>query len=367
MHSVTARTNPAAVDKPVVLVTGIAGFIGFHFARRLMAEGHPVIGIDNLNDYYDVKLKLARLQQLGFPPGEMERLRDQAEARLAVPGLVFYKAALQDRERISAIFEKEKPQRVVHLAAQAGVRYSLENPWAYMDSNILGFMNILENCRRYPVGHLVYASSSSVYGGNQNQPFSVRDNVDHPLSLYAASKKANELMAHSYSHLFRIPTTGLRFFTVYGPWGRPDMALFIFTERILRGEAIEIYNFGNMKRDFTYIDDIVEGVWRVMNKAPEVDPGWDGRNPDPASSTAPYRLFNIGNNQPLDLLRFVGLIEKKLGRAAKKNLLPMQPGDVAETSADIEDLRRQVGFAPATPVETGVGRFIDWYMAYYGK
>ena len=363
----TPKTNKASWEKPVVLLTGIAGFIGFHFARRLLAEGHAVIGIDNLNDYYDVNLKLARLQQLGFSAGDTQGLPNKTEARLAKPGLVFYKTGLQDRERISKIFKKEKPQFVVHLAAQAGVRYSLQNPWAYMDSNILGFMNSLQNCRQYPVRHLVYASSSSVYGGNQTQPLSVRHNVDHPLSLYAASKKANELMAHSYAHLFQIPTTGLRFFTVYGPWGRPDMALFIFTQKIMRGEAIEVYNFGSMKRDFTYIDDIIEGVWRVMNKIPAKDPGWDGKNPDPGSSSAPYLLFNIGNHQPVDLLHFIGLIEKKLGRKAKKILLPLQPGDVKETCADIEDLRRHVGFAPDTPVETGVERFIDWYTAYYGK
>ena len=361
------KTDQKAAGKPVVLVTGIAGFIGFHFARRLMAEGHRVIGIDNVNNYYDVELKYARLRELGFADAETDSLRQKSAARLEMANLVFYKADLQDRKKIAAIFKKEKPQLVVHLAAQAGVRYSLENPWAYMDSNILAFMNILENCRRYPVRHLVFASSSSVYGGNLAQPFSVGHNVDHPLSLYAASKKANELMAHSYSHLFQIPVTGLRFFTVYGPWGRPDMALFIFTQKILRGEAIEVYNFGRMKRDFTYIDDIVEGMWRVMNKAPEENPGWDGKNPDPASSSAPYLLFNIGNTRPVDLLQFVGLIEKKLGRQAKKTLLPMQPGDVAETSADIEDLRRHVGFAPSTLLETGVARFVEWYTAYYEK
>ncbi len=362
-----SKTEPKLADKPVVLLTGIAGFIGFHFARRLMAEGHRVIGIDNVNDYYDVELKYSRLRQLGFSDADTDRLRQKSEARLELPDLVFYKVDLQKRGETAEIFKNEKPELVVHLAAQAGVRFSLQNPWAYMDSNILGFMNILENCRQHPVRHLVYASSSSVYGGNQIQPFSVRHNVDHPLSLYAASKKANELMAHSYSHLFQIPTTGLRFFTVYGPWGRPDMALFIFTRKILRGEAIEVYNFGSMKRDFTYIDDIIEGVWRVMNRIPAKDPGWDGKNPDPGSSAAPYLLFNIGNHQPVDLLHFIGLIEKKLGREAKKILLPLQPGDVKETCADIEDLRRHVGFAPATPVETGVARFIDWYTAYYGK
>ena len=357
----------SATDKPVVLLTGIAGFIGFHFARRLLAEGHPVVGIDNLNDYYDVSLKVARLGQLGFSTGKMKGLGRKTEACLSGSNLVFYKANLQDKRKIAEIFKKEKPQLVVHLAAQAGVRYSLLNPWAYVDSNITGFMSILESCRLNPVRHLVFASSSSVYGGNLLQPFSVGHNVDHPLSLYAASKKANELMAHSYSHLFHIPTTGLRFFTVYGPWGRPDMALFIFTRRILRGEAIEVYNFGEMKRDFTYIDDIVEGMWRVMNKPPRPDPGWDAAHPDPASSSAPYRLFNIGNHRPVDLLRFIGLIEKNLGREARKELLPLQPGDVPETCADIEDLRCHVGFAPATPVEEGVARFIQWYSEYYGR
>jgi UDP-glucuronate 4-epimerase len=363
----TPLTDEPQRGKPVVLVTGIAGFIGFHLARRLMAEGHPVVGIDNLNDYYDVELKLARLRELGFSAEDTRGLAARDQARIAAPGVVLYKADLKDREAIAAVFRDEKPRRVAHLAAQAGVRYSLQNPWAYVDSNLTGFMNIVENCRLHPVEHLVFASSSSVYGGNQTQPFAVGHNVDHPLSLYAASKKANELMAHSYSHLFAIPATGLRFFTVYGPWGRPDMALFIFTRRILSGEAIEVYNFGDMKRDFTYIDDIVEGVWRVLNKPPRPDPGWDAAHPDPATSSAPYRVFNIGNNRPVDLLHFIGLIEKNLGREAEKVLLPLQPGDVRETCADIEDLRRHVGFAPATPVETGVARFVQWYRDYYGK
>ncbi|MBN2346014.1 MAG: NAD-dependent epimerase [Candidatus Aminicenantes bacterium] len=362
----TPRGDRARTGKPVVLLTGIAGFIGFHFARRLLAEGHPVVGIDNLNDYYDVELKLARLRQLGFSAARTKGLAARSGARLTAPGLVFYKADLQDRKKVAEIFGKEKPRRVVHLAAQAGVRYSLKNPWAYMESNVLGFMNILENCRRQPVDHLVFASSSSVYGGNRARAFSVRHNVDHPLSLYAASKKANELMAHSYSHLFGIPATGLRFFTVYGPWGRPDMALFIFTRRILNGEAIEVYNFGRMKRDFTYIDDIVEGMWRVLHKPPRPDPSWDAGHPDPAASSAPYRLFNIGNHRPVGLLRFIGLIEKSLGRKARKVLLPLQPGDVPETCADIEDLRRHVGFAPSTSIAAGVARFVRWYREYHG-
>jgi UDP-glucuronate 4-epimerase len=361
-----SKTGPRSADKPVVLLTGIAGFIGFHCARRLLAEGQRVIGIDNVNDYYDVELKYARLREFGFSDADTDRLRLEPEARLETANLVFYKADLQQRNKIAEIFEKEKPELVLHLAAQAGVRYSLQNPWAYMESNILGFMNILENCRWHKVRHLVYASSSSVYGSNLTQPFSVRHNVDHPLSLYAASKKANELMAHSYSHLFRIPTTGLRFFTVYGPWGRPDMALFIFTEKIMHGEAIEVFNFGNMERDFTYIDDIVEGVWRVLNKAPRADAAWDGKKSDPATSAAPYLLFNIGNQRPVSLLHFIEMIEKNLGRKAEKILKPLQPGDVISTCADISDLHRHVGYAPATSIETGVARFSEWYKTYYG-
>ena len=321
----TPKTKPAMTDKPAVLVTGIAGFIGFHVARRLLAEGHRVIGIDNVNDYYDVELKYARLRELGFSDADTDLLRRKSEARLEMTNLVFYKADLQNREKISEIFKNEKPQLVVHLAAQAGVRYSLQNPWAYMDSNILGFMNILENCRQHPVRHLVYASSSSVYGGNRTQPFSVRHNVDHPLSLYAASKKANELMAHSYSHLFQIPTTGLRFFTVYGPWGRPDMALFIFTRKILRGEAIEIYNFGNMKRDFTYIDDIVEGMWRVMNKVPEGNPGWDGKNPRPCLFLRALPAVQHRQQPAVGPAALCRAHRKKLGRKAKKTCGPCSP------------------------------------------
>jgi len=362
-----AKTEPQSAGKPAVLVTGIAGFIGFHCARRLLAEGHRVIGIDNVNDYYDVELKYARLRELGFSAADTDRLRRKPETRLEMPNLVFYKADLQHREKITEIFENEKPQLVIHLAAQAGVRYSLQNPWAYMDSNILGFMNILENCRWHAVRHLVYASSSSVYGSNQTQPFSVQHNVDHPLSLYAASKKANELMAHSYAYLFQLPTTGLRFFTVYGPWGRPDMALFIFTEKIMRGEAIEVYNYGNMERDFTYIDDIVEGVWRVLNKIPRGDAGWNGKKPNPATSAAPYLLFNIGNQRPVSLLHFIELIEKNLGRKADKVLSPLQPGDVISTCADISDLHSYVGYAPATSIETGIARFSEWFKAYYGQ
>ncbi len=331
-----------------VLVTGTAGFIGNHLAIRLLERGDEVIGIDNLNDYYDVSLKEARL----------ERIKNH-------PSFVEVRADLEDRERIEAVFSEYRPQRVVNLAAQAGVRYSLINPYSYIDANIQGFLNILEGCRHHEVEHLVYASSSSVYGANTQMPFSVHHNVDHPLSLYAASKKANELMAHTYSHLYGIPTTGLRFFTVYGPWGRPDMALFIFTRKILAGEPIDVFNHGRHKRDFTYIDDIVEGVVRTLDTIPESDPEWDSDRPDPSSSHAPYRLYNIGNNQPVELMYFIETLEKALGREAKKNFLPLQPGDVPATYADIDDLTAAVGFRPSTPIEEGIRRFVDWYRDYY--
>jgi UDP-glucuronate 4-epimerase len=333
-----------------ILVTGAAGFIGFHLSRRLLAEGNAVVGLDNLNSYYDITLKQARLKLLE----ENENFR-------------FVRADLADREAMERLFGENRFETVANLAAQAGVRYSLENPRAYMDSNLVGFLNILEGCRHHGVKHLVFASSSSVYGANTRMPFSVHDNVDHPLSLYAATKKANELMAHAYACLYRLPCTGLRFFTVYGPWGRPDMALFLFTRAILENRPIDVFNEGRMERDFTYIDDIVEGMWRVMNKPPRPDPGWDAFHPDPATSSAPYRLFNIGNHQPVGLLDFIGLIEKSLGREARKVLLPMQPGDVPETCADIGDLRREAGFSPGTPVEAGVERFVRWYTEYYGK
>ncbi len=331
-----------------VLVTGTAGFIGNHLAIRLLERGDEVIGIDNLNDYYDVSLKEARL----------ERIKNH-------PNFVEIRADLADRDRIRAVFQEYRPQRVVNLAAQAGVRYSLINPYSYIDANIQGFLNILEGCRHFEVEHLVYASSSSVYGANTKMPFSVHHNVDHPLSLYAASKKANELMAHTYSHLYGIPTTGLRFFTVYGPWGRPDMALFIFTRKILAGEPIDVYNHGRHKRDFTYIDDIVEGVIRTLDKVAEPNPQWDSDRPDSASSRAPYRLYNIGNNQPVELMYFIETLEKALGREAKKNFLPLQPGDVPATYADIDDLTEAVGFRPSTPIEKGIQRFVDWYLDYY--
>ncbi len=331
-----------------VLVTGVAGFIGFHVAQRLLARGDTVVGIDNLNPYYDVRLKEARLAQLTNRSG-----------------FHFLQLDLADRDGMTCLFADHTPERVVHLAAQAGVRYSLTNPHAYIESNLVGFLHILEGCRHGEVQHLVYASSSSVYGAHTKMPFSVHDNVDHPVSLYAASKKANELMAHTYSHLYGLPTTGLRFFTVYGPWGRPDMALFLFTQAILAGHPIEVFNEGKMRRDFTYIDDIVEGVVRVLDTIPQPNPRWSSLTPDPGTSQASYRIYNIGNNQPVELLDFIGTLERCLGRTATKNLLPMQPGDVRETYADVDDLMRDVGFRPATPIATGIARFVEWYCAYY--
>jgi len=331
-----------------ILVTGAAGFIGFHLCRKLLATGRNVVGIDNLNPYYEVRLKEDRLRLL-----EEDR------------SFRFFRLDIADREDLADLFAREEPPVVVHLAAQAGVRYSLTNPYAYLDSNLLGFLNILEGCRHHRVSHLVYASSSSVYGGNTRLPFSVHHNVDHPVSLYAATKKANELMAHSYAALYGIPCTGLRFFTVYGPWGRPDMALFLFTRAILAGEPIDVYNEGRMERDFTYIDDIIEGVFRIMARPPSPDPSWNGGNPDPAGSFAPYRLYNIGNHQPVALLDFIAALEKNLGKKAKMRFLPMQPGDVPATCADVEDLAAAVGFSPATTIATGIARFVEWYKKYY--
>ncbi len=331
-----------------VLVTGAAGFIGFYVSKRLMERGDEVVGLDNLNDYYDVGLKKARLAQL-----EGKR------------GFRFVQTALEDRSGISALFREGRFDQVINLAAQAGVRYSLVNPYAYVDSNLVGFINILEGCRHHHVKHLVFASSSSVYGANTKMPFSIHHNVDHPVSLYAATKKANELMAHTYSHLYKIPCTGLRFFTVYGPWGRPDMALFLFTKAILEDRPIEVYNYGKMQRDFTYIDDIVEGVVRVADKIPEANPEWSGDLPDPGTSPAPYRIYNIGNNNPVELMRFIEVLEEALGKKAKKNLLPLQPGDVPATYADVDDLIRDVGFKPSTPIEEGIKRFVEWYKGYY--
>jgi UDP-glucuronate 4-epimerase len=332
-----------------ILVTGTAGFIGAHLAHKLLDRGDEIIGIDNVNDYYDVSLKEARLARLRARPGFTE-----------------VRIALEEREKLFAVFARHRPARVVNLAAQAGVRYSLENPHTYVDANLVGFCNVLEGCRHHEVEHLVYASSSSVYGANTAMPFSVHHNVDHPVSLYAATKKANELMAHTYSHLFGLPTTGLRFFTVYGPWGRPDMALFKFTRNILAGQPIDVYNYGHHRRDFTYIDDIVEGVVQTLDKIAAPNSQWSGDEPDPGTSRAPYRLYNIGNNEPVELLRFIEVLEQSLGRQAEMNLLPMQDGDVPDTYADVDDLMRDTGYRPATPIETGIARFVEWYRDYYG-
>ncbi len=334
--------------RSTTLLTGAAGFIGFHVAKRLLDRGESVIGLDNLNDYYDVRLKHARLAQLT----PHERFR-------------FVKLDLANRQGMHDLFTDEPIRRVVHLAAQAGVRYSLVNPYAYTESNIEGFLNILEGCRHAKIEHLVYASSSSVYGGNTQMPFSIHDNVDHPVSLYAATKKANELMAHCYAHLYRIPCTGLRFFTVYGPWGRPDMALFIFTKAILEGTPIEVFNHGKMQRDFTYIDDIVEGIIRTLDRPAASNPSWSGDRPDPGTSSAPARVYNIGNHQPAELMRFIEVLEQALSKKADKKLMPLQPGDVPATYADIDDLSRDVGFTPATPIEEGIPRFVKWYREFY--
>ncbi|EPK6503018.1 NAD-dependent epimerase [Klebsiella aerogenes] len=329
------------------LVTGAAGFIGFHVSQRLLAAGHTVVGVDNMNDYYDVNLKQARLDLLDFPLFSFVRLD------------------IADRIGMEKLFADEKFDRVIHLAAQAGVRYSLENPHAYAEANLTGFLNILEGCRHTKVQHLVYASSSSVYGLNRKMPFSTDDSVDHPVSLYAATKKANELMAHTYAHLYGLPTTGLRFFTVYGPWGRPDMALFKFTKAMLQGQSIDVYNYGKMKRDFTYIDDIVEAVVRVQDVIPQPDPSWTVETGTPATSSAPYRVYNIGNSSPVELMDYITALEEAMGMEAKKNMMPMQPGDVLETSAETQPLYDLVGFRPQTSVKQGVKNFVEWYKTYY--
>lgn len=331
-----------------ILVTGAAGFIGFHVSKLLLARGDEVTGLDNLNDFYDVNLKKARLAILEN-----------------TPGFEFAKIDLADRAAMEGLFGRTKFERVVHLAAQAGVRYSLENPHAYVDSNVVGTLHVLEGCRNQQLEHLVYASTSSVYGANTNMPFSVHHNVDHPLSLYAATKKSTELMAHTYASLYGLPTTGLRFFTVYGPYGRPDMALFLFTKAILAGEPIDVFNYGNHRRDFTYVDDISEGVVRSLDKVATPDDRWDSNHPDPATSRAPYRLYNIGNNQPVELMRYIEVLENCLGRKAEKNMLPLQPGDVPDTYADVQSLVDAVGYRPATTVEEGVARFVEWYLGYY--
>ncbi len=331
-----------------ILVTGSAGFIGSTLSLKLLERGDEVIGLDNLNDYYDVNLKLARLARLQLYSGFTE-----------------VRASLEDRQALTETVARHRPRRVVNLAAQAGVRYSIQNPHAYVDSNLVGFVNLLEACRHHGVEHLVYASTSSVYGANTKMPFSVHDNVDHPLSLYAATKKANELMAHTYSHLYGLPTTGLRFFTVYGPWGRPDMALFLFTRNILAGEPINVFNYGHHRRDFTYVDDIVEGVTRVLDRAAAPNPDWSSDAPDPATSRSPYRLYNIGSHRPIELMRYIEVLEECLGRKAIKNLLPMQAGDVPDTYADVDALARDVGYRPGTSIEEGIARFVAWYQDYY--
>jgi UDP-glucuronate 4-epimerase len=331
-----------------VMVTGTAGFIGSHLAIKLLERGDEVIGIDNLNDYYDVNLKLARL----------DRVKDN-------PLFTDVRADIADRERMTQLFKQHQPDRVVNLAAQAGVRYSIENPYAYIDSNILGFLNILEGCRNNNVEHLVYASSSSVYGANESMPFSVHDNVDHPLSLYAASKKTNELMAHTYSNLYNLPTIGLRFFTVYGPWGRPDMALFLFTKAIKEGKKIQVFNYGKHRRDFTYINDIVEGILRILDNIALPNPDWSGAEPDSGTSKAPWRVYNIGNQSPVELLDYIETLEKCLGKTAEKELLPLQPGDVPDTYADVEALVEDVGYKPDTTIELGIAKFVSWYNSYY--
>jgi len=333
-----------------ILVTGAAGFIGYHLSLRLLENGYHVVGLDNMNSYYDVALKEARLARLVENQGSFE----------------FHKVNISETDAILSLFHETEPEVVINLAAQAGVRYSIENPHVYVDSNVLGFLNILEGCRHNQVKHLVYASSSSVYGANRKMPFSVHDNVDHPVSLYAATKKANELMAHSYSHLYGIPTTGLRFFTVYGPWGRPDMALFLFTRAILEGKPIRVFNYGKMKRDFTYIDDIVESLVRLVSHVPEGNMEWSGITPDPATSLAPYSLYNIGNNSPVELMRVVEILEDCLGKKAIKEFLPMQQGDVPETYADVDDLAKEVDFRPGTPIDIGIARFVEWYRSFYG-
>lgn len=336
------------MNQSTILITGAAGFIGMHLTNRLTSLGHAVLGLDNLNDYYELQLKKDRLQQL-------ERLDN----------FTFIECDLIDKNKLDEIFKQYHPQYVINLAAQAGVRYSIENPYAYLDSNLTGFLNILEACRHYPVQHLLYASSSSVYGGNKVAPFSTNHNVDHPVSLYAATKKSNELMAHTYSHLYGIPTTGLRFFTVYGPWGRPDMAYFSFTKDIIEGKSIKVFNHGKMERDFTYIDDIVEGITKLIPRAPEPNPEWDESTDELGASFAPYRVYNIGNNQPVQLMKFINVLEEKIGKEANKQYMEMQPGDVLRTYADVSELERDIEFKPSTSIEDGLGKFVDWYKEYY--
>ncbi|MEL7251683.1 MAG: NAD-dependent epimerase [Bacteroidota bacterium] len=347
-----------------ILVTGTAGFIGFHLANRLIADGHEVVGLDIINDYYDVNVKYGRLSEAGISKESIHA--GTLVSSITNPHYRFIQLDLTDNDGLEALFTMEQFDTVVNLAAQAGVRYSLINPRAYIDSNIIGFTNVLECCRHHGVKHLVYASSSSVYGLNEKMPLSTSDNVDHPISLYAASKKSNELMAHTYSHLFGLATTGLRFFTVYGPWGRPDMALFLFTDAMLKGEPIKVFNHGKMVRDFTYVDDIVEGIVRVIGNPPKGNTNWTGAQPDPSTSKGPYKVYNIGNNNPVKLMDFIEAIEEELGLVAAKDMMDIQPGDVASTFADVTDLKRDLGYQPATPVEQGIAAFIDWYKTFYG-
>lgn len=348
-----------------ILVTGSAGFIGFHLTQRLLDRGDVVVGIDNLNDYYDVNLKIARLAQHGIAVNA-KTLSVENKVSTNYPKYTFYKLDLTDREGVNKLFEEHQFEAVVNLAAQAGVRYSITNPQAYIDANIQGFINILEPCRHHRIGHLVYASSSSVYGSNTKMPLSIHDNVDHPISLYAATKKSNELMAHTYSHLYQIPTTGLRFFTVYGPWGRPDMALFLFTKAIIEGKPIQVFNEGNMVRDFTFVADIVEGIIRVTDNPAKPNEQWIGDEPDPGTSKAPYRVYNIGNSNPVKLMDYIAEIEKQIGKTAIKELMPMQPGDVPKTFSDVTDLEKDLGYKPNTPISHGIGEFVKWYREYFG-
>ena len=346
-----------------ILITGTAGFIGFHLAKRMLKRGDEVIGLDNINNYYEVGVKYGRLEETGIKQEQIKY--NKLIQSKKNPNYKFIKLNLEDRDNIEKLFKIEKFDKVCHLAAQAGVRYSLTNPYAYIEANIVGYMNILEACRHNKIKHLVYASSSSVYGLNEKMPFSTSDNIDHPVSLYAATKKSNELMSHTYSHLYGIPTTGLRFFTVYGPWGRPDMALFLFTKAILEDKPIEVFNYGNMKRDFTYIDDIVEGIIRVIDKPPKGNPNWTGLNPDPSNSKAPYKVYNIGNNMPVKLMDFIEAIEEALAKKAKKNMMPIQLGDVPASHADVSDLVEDMDYKPNTPIKKGINNFIKWYKEFY--
>lgn len=346
-----------------ILITGTAGFIGFHLAKKMLERGNEVVGLDSINDYYDVRVKYGRLEQTGIKKDNIQY--NQLVQSSKYEKYRFIQLQLEDKENLVKLFEKERFDYVINLAAQAGVRYSLTHPDAYIEANIIGFLNILECCRNFPVKHLTYASSSSVYGLNENQPFSTKDNVDHPISLYAASKKSNELMAHTYSHLYKIPTTGLRFFTVYGPWGRPDMALFLFTKAILENKPIDVFNYGEMQRDFTYVDDIVEGVIRVNDNPPKENLNWNPNSNDPSTSSAPYKVYNIGNNNPVKLMDFIFALEEKIGKKAEKNMLPIQPGDVPSTYADVTDLVRDLDYQPKTSIQFGIDAFIDWYKAFF--